>query len=199
MTSELKILARISISAACGDGNELKRISRSASFRRVSQRKMVEALLQLHLFAGFPATIEAFSILALHLGKAPRQKSGSDGHTRTQKKSLGMAAFRRVYADRASEVIHTMIKLHPYLSTWILEHGYGTVLSRRGLSLQEREVCAIAVLASLGWTTQLKSHMRGAVNLGVRSTVIEEAYRMGSERVFRRQKSTAGKRRITLS
>jgi 4-carboxymuconolactone decarboxylase len=55
---------------------------------------------------------------------------------------------------------------HPELERWILEHGYGEVLSRPGLSTREREVLAVVVLGALRLPLQQESHWRGARRCG---------------------------------
>jgi protein required for attachment to host cells len=48
----------------------------------------------------------------------------------------------------------------------VVVEGYGKTLSREGLNLQHRELLIVAALAALGWTRQLYSHLRGAMNVG---------------------------------
>jgi len=60
-----------------------------------------------------------------------------------------------------------MESLNSDLADWIITYGYGQVLSRRGLTLQERELIAVASLSALGWRRQLRSHVLGALNAGV--------------------------------
>jgi hypothetical protein len=48
-----------------------------------------------------------------------------------------------------------MEQLHPVLDAMMLEHGYGRVLSRPGLSLRLRELCVIAALAGQDVAPQL--------------------------------------------
>lgn len=48
-----------------------------------------------------------------------------------------------------------MGQLHPVLDTLMLEHGYGRVLSRPGLTLRLRELCVIAVLVGQDVSPQL--------------------------------------------
>ena len=55
---------------------------------------------------------------------------------------------------------------HPDFARWILEHAYGRVLARPGLSADRRELLAVAALAALGQDRQLASHARGAVRCG---------------------------------
>ncbi len=48
-----------------------------------------------------------------------------------------------------------MKQLHPVLDIMMLEHGYGRVLSRPGLSLRLRELCVVAALAGQDVAPQL--------------------------------------------
>jgi 4-carboxymuconolactone decarboxylase len=67
--------------------------------------------------------------------------------------------------------------LHPDFSGWILEYGYGTVLSRPGLTPAQREIVAVAVLTAGGWERQLESHLRGALNAGADPGDVRRAVR----------------------
>jgi 4-carboxymuconolactone decarboxylase len=76
--------------------------------------------------------------------------------------------------------------LHPELAAWILEDGYGRVLSRPGLTGRERELLAVAALAALpGAGPQLESHERGARRLGATAAEVRSA-RYVAERAVRR-------------
>jgi 4-carboxymuconolactone decarboxylase len=55
-----------------------------------------------------------------------------------------------------------------------LETCFGNVWSRPGLSLPFRSVATIAVLMALRQTDELKTHMRGALNLGLSVDQLEE-------------------------
>lgn len=80
-----------------------------------------------------------------------------------------------------------MESLHPVLAQWIIEDGYGKVLSRSGLTIFEREFVAIAVLAVLGWNRQLESHIRGAMNIGVRRSMLNRLFLVITPFISRRQ------------
>ncbi len=169
MTNETKLLIRLSAFAATGNQPRLRKLIRGSAFSRVSLKKAVEAMLQLHLFAGFPATIEGLSVLQ---AKVPRRRF-------KVAKGSGMQAFRKVYDVNSNVVFRKLQSLHPDLLGWIIHHGYGSVLNRKGLSLVERELCAVAVLAATGWEKQLLAHMIGASNVGASAADIAIAVRMG--------------------
>jgi 4-carboxymuconolactone decarboxylase len=63
-------------------------------------------------------------------------------------------------------------ELHPLLDAWMIEEGYGKVLSRPGLDLARRELCIVAACAASAQDRQLQSHLHGARNVGVPSAVV---------------------------
>ena len=57
----------------------------------------------------------------------------------------------------------------------IIDMLYGTIWSRtEQLSLQERSMITLTVLVALNRENELKSHLRGAKNLGITKEKIEE-------------------------
>lgn len=57
------------------------------------------------------------------------------------------------------------------LQEWINEHAWGSTWLREGIDLKTRSLCTCAMLAALGRSTELKGHIRGAINNG--ATVVE--------------------------
>lgn len=55
-----------------------------------------------------------------------------------------------------------------------IEHLFGTLWQRDGLELTERSMLTIAVLAALGREAELAVHVRGALNLDIPRTKLEE-------------------------
>jgi 4-carboxymuconolactone decarboxylase len=52
------------------------------------------------------------------------------------------------------------------LQDHVNDQAWGSTWLRGGLSLKERSLCTVAMLAALGHTHELKGHLRGAVNNG---------------------------------
>jgi 4-carboxymuconolactone decarboxylase len=69
------------------------------------------------------------------------------------------------------EVVDTLGDLGRY----IVEFAYGDVYSRPGLSLRDRELATVAMLAALGAREpQLDVHLRAAVNVGITHEELRE-------------------------
>ncbi len=169
------ILVRLAVLASLGREDALRAALLSKRGRRVRTRKIVETLLEVHLFAGFPATIDALIVL-----RAIRPQAGP---VKAARRISGSRLIRKVYGENTGKLMTRMRGLDPDFSRWIVRHGYGTVLSRAGLSLRERELIAIGSLASLGWERQLRSHMQSALRLGIKKYEIGRVLRIvGEER-----------------
>ena len=60
------------------------------------------------------------------------------------------------------------------LQDWINEHAWGSTWQREGISRQTRSLVTIAMLSALKSPTELKGHVRGALNNGCTVEEIQE-------------------------
>lgn len=60
------------------------------------------------------------------------------------------------------------------LQAMVNDHAWGATWQREGLSLRQRSLCTIAMLAALGHHQELKGHLRGALNNGATLLEIRE-------------------------
>lgn len=60
------------------------------------------------------------------------------------------------------------------LQTWINEHAWGSTWQREGLPRTTRSLVTIAMLAAMRAPTELKGHVRGALNNGCTVEEIQE-------------------------
>ena len=123
-----------------------------------------EALLQVHLFAGFPRLVEAFGVLEECGGLGPIGPEELLGWL--PDRGRGLELFGRIYAAQSAAVAGSLERFHPELAEWVLGHAYGRVLSRPGLPGEQRELLAVAALIATDQERQLASHVRGAGRLG---------------------------------
>lgn len=52
------------------------------------------------------------------------------------------------------------------LQALVQEHAWGATWQREGLTLKQRSLCTVAMLAALGHHQELRGHLRGALNNG---------------------------------
>ncbi len=139
-----------------------------------SATRMYEVLLQAYLFAGFPAALDALSMLHAHCSEhlpgftLPRWEE----QPLSTFKELGSALAGEVYGSVFEPMMERLEEVSPELSSWMILEGYGKTLSREALDIGTRELCIIAMLAVQQRNTQLYSHIRGALRVGVPITEV---------------------------
>ncbi|HTR97348.1 MAG TPA: carboxymuconolactone decarboxylase family protein [Candidatus Acidoferrales bacterium] len=136
----------------------------------------------LMLYAGYPAALEGLRVLnGVWPGRARRSREGPPARWR----AAGERLCARVYGPAFARLVPAVRALHPDLGVWMIEHGYGRVLSRPGLSARERELVTVAALAAAGWPRQLASHLLGAARVGASAAEIAAARRIGERALGR--------------
>ena len=156
----------VAAAASVGDRELLARELRAAAEAGEAPARLVETLLQIVPYAGYPRTITAFGVLRATLPDAsPASELDED---RAASAARGHATFQAVYGEKAEAIEAGLAALDPVLARWTLEHAYGRVLAREGtLTLVERELLAVAILTALGGLAEpLLGHMRACVRLG---------------------------------
>ena len=161
-SDKLLRLARLSTAIVLGDW-ELVRTLRIDAPAGEPDREWREAVLQTHLFGGFPRLVEAYGRLADAGGLGDPTP---EEHEATGSAERGAQLFDRIYGEGATPVRQMLTTHSPDYAAMIAEHAYGRVLSRPGLAASTRELLASCMLAALGQDRQLASHARGAIRCG---------------------------------
>lgn len=156
-------LARLCVHLVLGDWDGLV-AHRSAAPAGEPDREWREAVLQGHVFAGFPRAVQASVELDKAGGLGTPEPDEIEGPAPDP--ARGRELFETIYAHRADDVRAILKGAHPDFATWVEEHAYARVLGRPGLSAARRELLAVAMLAAMGQDRQLASHARGAVRCG---------------------------------
>lgn len=168
--------ALVRLAAVLAGGSEAQvRAALAEVVGRVRDVWVEEVILQTYLFAGFPRALNSAREWRRISGvPAPeRDPYGVDDPIERQVK--GEATCSTVYGrfyDRLRVNIH---ELHPALDRWMVEEGYGKVLSRAPLDLARRELCVVAACAMARQDRQLHSHLHGALHAGAAEETVSAA------------------------
>lgn len=173
MNERTQRLVRLSSLVVLGRWEELSAFRRAAPAGE-PDRAWREAVLQSHLFAGFPRLVEALGVIGAAGGLGDLDEDEVEEPPSTQRTPRGADLFGRIYGDGTPQVAAQLDAFHPLAGRWIAEHAYGRVLSRPGLGADVRELCAVASLALLGPNRQLASHVRGALRCGAALEAVHE-------------------------
>ena len=92
----------------------------------------------------------------------------------------GWKKFQEIHGPVAKATINSLKDIAPDMGRFVTEYAFGDIYSRPGLNLKTRQLLTIASLVTLGNAQpQLKSHIKGALNVGcTRQEVIEVILQM---------------------
>ena len=166
------ILPLVSAAAVLRKEKHFRNLLLEAKNRGISSKKIYEALLQNYLFAGYPSALESLKIFKEYFSKINRNNAEDFNLYHFRKN--GEQNCRKIYGDKFEKLISNINSFSPEMSNWLVLEGYGKVLSRKNLSLLEREYCIISVLTALQFEEQLYSHINGAFRLGAKEKNISE-------------------------
>ena len=172
LSHDAKVLVRLSTAIVVGDWDEVRELRRAADEGK-PDREWREAVLQTHLFAGFPRLVQAFGVIAEEGGLG--EVAPEEVEAPALDSQRGARLFDDIYGGGADTVRELLDGYHRDFATWIAEHAYGRVLARPGLSARKRELLAVCALAALGQDRQLASHARGALRCGATLEEVEAA------------------------
>jgi 4-carboxymuconolactone decarboxylase len=169
---DVRLLIRLSAVIAAGSEGEIRNALQEC-FGHADPVKVEEVILQSYLFCGFPRALNAARewrrISGLH---APAE---ADASASRDWRSRGEQTCAQVYGDAYEKLRENVSELHPALDEWMVETGYGRVLSRPELDLATRELCIVAACAAGRQERQLHSHLRGALNAGASEQEVDGA------------------------
>lgn len=141
-----------------------------------------ELFIHLSLVLGFPAMLEGLEFVRKVRPKPARGKGSASGG--------GKRILKRIYGAQTERLLLNIGRIHPEARSMILNDVYGKVFARSGLSLRERELINVTVLALQGLDRQLYSHLRGALRLGYSVGVLRKTLALVG-RVSKRNMRTA--------
>lgn len=171
--SELELLALLSAASVLRKTKLFVEILNYMLNIKISQKKIYEALLQTYLFAGFPSALISLKLFNQIVNKE-KKYVGFDLHKYLNR---GEKNCKIIYGTKYEKLISNIKSFSPEMAEWLIIEGYGKVLGRKGLSLKEREVCIVSILASLKFKDQLYSHINGSFKVKVKSAFLIKIFR----------------------
>lgn len=186
LESKLKQLAIVSMLATCGNRADLLRAHLLGALHcGATPDEVIETLIQLSVYAGFPAALNAFGVAAEVLASWPGQPEAAAkplrerglSEARAERRERGLKALAATSGASGETVVNSFDDVAPDIGRMIVEHSYGDLFSRPAIDAKTRELTACAALAGRSTTTTetpLRVHINAALNVGAsRDEVVE--------------------------
>lgn len=182
LDNKAKSLAIIAFLAASGNRAAALRLHMIGAIRQgVTREEIIEVLIQLSVYSGFPAALNAVAVAKEAFSdSAAAQLSmfAQDGaETRAARMERGRDTLAKTSSASGDAVVKSFDDIAPDFGRMIVEHAYGEVFSRPGIDVKTRELTACAALAGVGsktTETPLRVHINAALNVGAtRNEILE--------------------------
>lgn len=93
----------------------------------------------------------------------------------SEKYQKGWDKLNEISPGAADRTVASLNDIAPDMVNYLMEFVFGEISSRPGLDMRAREITAVAALTALGTApTQLKVHIKGALNCGCSREEITE-------------------------
>jgi len=195
---ELRLLALLHGAAVAGRFDAVALLIDAALERALPEAWLEETALLVVPYGGFPRAIETLTLLARRrVAPATRRLDPEPDVALVERR--GRATFEAVYGENTERVLAELHALLPGFEHHVLTAAYGTVLSRDGLSLGQRELLAVAALALAGLPAPLGSHIRGALRNGFPAAVVDATLQACAVLADERARATLEQARDRLS
>ena len=176
LDQKAKLLAIISMLAASGNRAAALRLHLAGALAHgVTREEIIEVLIQLSVYRGFPAALNAFAAGSSTI--AANAPPPAVVESRADRLERGRATLARTSGSSGDAVVRSFDDVAPNLGRMIVEHSYGEVFSRSGIDMKSRELSACAALAAVGSATTeipLRVHINAALNVGAtREEILE--------------------------
>ncbi|WP_405498054.1 carboxymuconolactone decarboxylase family protein [Nocardia sp. NBC_00511] len=139
----------------------------------VTPAEVVETIIHIGLYAGFPAVLNALAIARAAFAERPEAGNPvGDSQIRPEETSRqryerGLRKLTEVDGDAADHIFETLAGTAPDLARYLVEFAFADVYSRAGLDLPTRELITIAACTAMGTAApQLRVHLHGLLNVG---------------------------------
>jgi len=185
-------LATVAALTALGyAGSQLQFHAKAALNVGCTRRQLIEAVIHVSSFAGFPATLNALTALKAAFEGLPEGEQQPEEAADLpwagieDRYERGLAAMKAVDGEAGEKVAAALQDIAPDLATYIIDFTFGEIYTRPHLSLRHREIVTIAACVALGTALpQLKVHIHGLLNVGgteqeVVETVLHLAFYCG--------------------
>ena len=147
----------------------------------VPRTAIIEALIQLSVYGGFPTALNAFGVAGkVFAGSVPERDAPAPGAIRRaepfDRAARGMATLNATSGGSGDAVVKSFAGVAPDIGAMIVDHAYGDIFARPGLDPKARELTACAALAAMGSIDErpLGVHVKAAQTLGATETEVFE-------------------------
>ncbi|HEY0196706.1 MAG TPA: carboxymuconolactone decarboxylase family protein [Methanobacterium sp.] len=137
--------------------------------------ELVEVIIQMSAYSGFPSAINGINALKEVLVDKKINFKPVKGEEKRDRFKIGAEWLSRLEKNQVQILKDSLDDIAPDMVDYIVAYGYGDVYSRKNLDMKMRQIATIAALTAMGTAqSQLAFHIKAGLNVGLsRDEIIE--------------------------
>jgi 4-carboxymuconolactone decarboxylase len=180
LKTEQREMVTLSILTVLKRDNQTRRHLGNALNLGLTPIQIVEVLIHSSFYSGVPATLDALALAKEVFNERgvdyTPQKVFDASETPDDLYNRGVARRVEYMGPPAGGGQGPVTEAERAFNRLTTEYYWGSVWNRPGLDLPSRSICTLAALTALGRESQLASHIRGALNVGLSQEEIVEVF-----------------------
>jgi 4-carboxymuconolactone decarboxylase len=189
LSARQEALMPIAALAAQGDMPRLRAALHAGLDAGVTVSDAREVLVQLYAYAGFPRSLNALNALMGVLDQRRQAgKQDAEGQAPSRPIPTGAELLAAGTANQTrlsgAPVRGPLFEFAPAVDEYLKTHLFGDIFERDNLDWQTRELATVSMLSVIpGAESQLQSHMRISMNVGLSEGQLQRGAQVLGERV----------------
>ncbi|MGI4813447.1 MAG: carboxymuconolactone decarboxylase family protein [Janthinobacterium lividum] len=189
LTARQQAIVQIAALGAAGDVAKLNTALNQGLDAGLTVSDAKEILVQLYAYAGFPRSLNALGeLMKVVEGRKQRGIQDTPGRAPGRAIPQGDALLAAGTANQTKlsggPVKGPLFDFAPAIDQYLKAHLFGDIFERDNLDWQSRELATVSMLSALpGAESQLQSHVRISMNVGITASQLRELTLVLAERV----------------
>ena len=180
MKTEHREMSTLTVLAVLQKDNQLRRHTGNALNLGLSPEQIIEVFIHAAFYSGVPSALNTLAI-----AKEVFAERGIDftparvfdtTETPDDLYARGVARRRELMGEPSGSALGPVTQAERDFNRLTTEYYWGSVWTRPGLDLESRSICTLSALTALGREGPLRSHIRGALNIGLTQEQIVEVF-----------------------
>jgi len=180
MKTEHREMSTLTVLTVLQKDNQLRRHTGNALNLGLSPEQIIEVFIHAAFYSGVPSALNTLAI-----AKEVFAERGIDftparvfdtTETPDDLYARGAARRRELMGEPSGSALGPVTQAERDFNRLTTEYYWGSVWTRPGLDLESRSICTLSALTALGREGPLRSHIRGALNIGLTQEQIVEVF-----------------------
>lgn len=140
-----------------------------------SVEELVEVIIQMSSYSGFPSSLNAINVLKEVIADRNISFKPNNDIKNENRFLVGNEWLSKLKKEQVTILKENLDDIAPDMVEYVVAYGYGDIYSRKNLDIKLRQIATIAALVAIGTAEpQLNFHINAGLNVGLTKEEIIE-------------------------